>query len=54
MYINIRVHILCMCVVNKQCELLEFVFDFVYVDLSRLLDIQRPLIFSAFSILLYV
>ena len=24
----------CMCVVNKQFELLEFVFDFVYVDLQ--------------------
>ena len=24
---------ICMCVVNKQFELLEFVFDFVYVDL---------------------
>ena len=24
----------CMCVVNKQCELLEFVFDSVYVDLQ--------------------
>ena len=23
---------ICMCVVNKQFELLEFVFDFVYVD----------------------
>ena len=25
---------ICMCVVNKQCELLEFVFDSVYVDLQ--------------------
>ena len=25
---------ICMCVVNKQFELLEFVFDFVYVDLQ--------------------
>ena len=24
---------ICMCVVNKQFELLEFVFEFVYVDL---------------------
>ena len=24
----------CLCVVNKQFELLEFVFDFVYVDLQ--------------------
>ena len=24
----------CMCVVNKQFELLEFVFDYVYVDLQ--------------------
>ena len=24
----------CMCVVNKQCELLEFVFESVYVDLQ--------------------
>ena len=24
---------ICMCVVNKQFELLEFVFDYVYVDL---------------------
>ena len=27
---------ICMCVVNKQFELLEFVFDFVYVDLQYL------------------
>ena len=25
---------ICMCVVNKQFELLEFVFDSVYVDLQ--------------------
>ena len=25
---------ICMCVVNKQLELLEFVFDYVYVDLQ--------------------
>ena len=25
---------ICMCVVNKQFELLEFVFDLVYVDLQ--------------------
>ena len=25
---------ICMCVVNKQIELLEFVFDSVYVDLQ--------------------
>ena len=25
---------ICMCVVNKQFELLEFVFDFVYVNLQ--------------------
>ena len=25
---------ICMCVVNKQFELLEFIFDFVYVDLQ--------------------
>ena len=25
---------ICMCVVNKQFELLEFVFDTVYVDLQ--------------------
>ena len=25
---------ICMCVVNKQSELLEFVFDSVYVDLQ--------------------
>ena len=25
---------ICMCVVNKQLELLEFVFDSVYVDLQ--------------------
>ena len=24
----------CMCVMNKQFELLEFIFDFVYVDLQ--------------------
>ena len=28
---------ICMCVVNKQFELLEFVFDFVYLDLQYLL-----------------
>ena len=27
-------HDICMCVVNNQCELLEFVFDSVYVDLQ--------------------
>ena len=27
-------HDVCMCVVNKQFELLEFVFDSVYVDLQ--------------------
>ena len=26
---------ICMCVVNKQCELLEFVFDSTYVDLQN-------------------
>ena len=26
--------VICMCVVNKQFELLEFVFDSVYVDLQ--------------------
>ena len=25
---------ICICVVNKQFELIEFVFDFVYVDLQ--------------------
>ena len=25
---------ICMCAVNKQFELLEFVFDFIYVDLQ--------------------
>ena len=25
---------ICMCVVNKQLEFLEFVFDFVYVDMQ--------------------
>ena len=29
---------ICMCVVNKQFELLEFVFDSVYVDLQYSLD----------------
>ena len=25
---------ICVCVVNKQCEVLEFVFDSVYIDLQ--------------------
>ena len=30
---------ICMCVVNKQFELLEFVFHSVYVDLQRLISL---------------
>ena len=36
-----------MCVVNKQFELLEFVFDFVYVDLQYY---QIYLTFTAWSV----
>ena len=31
---------ICMCVVNKQFELLEFVFDSVYVDLQYMFVLQ--------------
>ena len=41
----------CMCVVNKQFELLEFVFYFVYVDLQY--D-EIYLTFTAGSVCLYV
>ena len=27
---------ICMCVVNKQFELLEFVFDYIYIDLHMM------------------
>ena len=30
---------ICMCVVNKQFEVLEFVFDSVYVDLQRFISL---------------
>ena len=30
---------ICMCVVNKQFELIEFVFDSVYVDMKRFLSL---------------
>ena len=39
-----------MCVVNKQCGLLEFVFDSVYVDLQY--D-KISLTFTAVSVSLY-
>ena len=42
-----RLH--CMCVVNKQSELLEFVFDSVYVDLQY----EISLTFTAGSVSLY-
>ena len=41
---------ICMCVVNKQFELLEFVFDPVYVDLQY--D-ESTLTFTAWSVSLY-
>ena len=41
---------ICMCVVNKQFELLEFVFDSVYVDLQY--D-EIDLTFTAGSVSLY-
>ena len=41
---------ICMCVVNKQFELLEFVFDSVYVDLQY--D-KIYLTFTAGSVCLY-
>ena len=41
---------ICMCVVNKQFELLEFVFDYVYVDLQY--D-EISLTFTAGSVCLY-
>ena len=40
---------ICVCVVNKQFELLEFVFDSVYVDLQY--D-EIPLSFTAGSVCL--
>ena len=41
---------ICMCIVNKQFELIEFVFDSVYVDLQY--D-EIPIIFTAGSVYLY-
>ena len=41
---------ICMCVVNKQFELLEFVFDSVYVDLQ---DDEISLTFTAGSVSLW-
>ena len=38
---------ICMCVVKKQCELLEFVFESVYVDLQ---DDEISLTFTAGSV----
>ena len=39
---------ICMCVVNKQFELLKFVFDSIYVDLQY----ETYLIFTAGSVCL--
>ena len=42
---------ICMCIVNKQLQLLEFVFDSVYVDLKY--D-EISLTFTAWSVCLWV
>ena len=42
---------ICMCVVNKQFELLEFVFDSVYVDLQHY---EISLTFTARSVVMWL